>query len=77
MSETRTRPARDRQRFLLVARANQWFYKRMCNVDDVSWEVMDEWRCQSESVKIRRFNNANPQTAAEQGEDDSTNDASE
>lgn len=72
MAETRARPARERQRFHLVARANMWFYSRMLTVDDQSWDVVSDWEALHDGMKIRRFNNANPQDAADQGSDDAT-----
>ncbi len=70
MAETRARPARERQRFLQLARANAWFYGRMCRSDDPCWEVMQDWEAAPDSLKIRRFNNANPIDAMEEGIED-------
>ncbi len=75
MPETRARPARERERFICVARANAWFYTRMCRADDPCWDVMDEWRCQSESVKIRRWRAANPTEMPGESQEDSKTDA--
>lgn len=68
MAETRARPARERQRFNSVVRANQWFYRRMVDVEDPSWELLREWDQCDDSLKIRRFNNANPQDADDEGD---------
>lgn len=61
MAETRARPARERQRFMQLARANAWFYVRMSKVEDPSWDMLRDWEACQDSLKIRRFNNANPQ----------------
>lgn len=60
MSETRTRPARESQRFLQIVRANLWFFTRMRDAEDRSWDVLQEWVALSGSVQIRRHNAAVP-----------------
>ena len=66
MSEARTRPAREGQRFQLIVRAEMWFWKRMCDADDPCWDVLSDWNELTASTKIRRFNNANPQECQEE-----------
>ena len=70
MPETRARPARERERFKLLIRANQWFYRRMVDHDDPSWELLREWEECDDSLKMRRFNNANPQQCHEQSQEE-------
>ena len=60
MTETRTRPARESQRFLQIVRANLWFFSRMRDAEDRSWDVLQEWIALTGSVQIRRHNAAVP-----------------
>lgn len=65
MPETRARPARERQRFKEIARANMWFYRRLIEHDDPSWEMKRDWEQREDSLKIRRWRNAQPQETAD------------
>lgn len=68
MAETRARPARERERFMQIIRANLWFYRRILNVEDQSWDVIRDWEELSDSVKIRRWRGAQPQESSDAGE---------
>jgi len=70
MTEARTRPGRERQRFIEIARANLWFWGRMADPDDLNWDVKHEWEDLPDSTKIRRWRNANPQESSDAGETD-------
>ncbi len=68
MPEARTRPARQRERFTQVIRANLWFWTRMRDADDPSWDVMEEWMGLPVSVMIRRWKGSMPQESSDAGE---------
>lgn len=55
MAETRTRPARERERFALLITAEQWFWKKMVALDEPAWERAQEWGGFHSSLKIRRL----------------------
>lgn len=70
MGETRTRPGRERERYIQIARANLWFWKRMSDPDDLNWDALDDWDQLSHSVQIRRWRAAQPQASSDAGNDD-------
>ena len=69
MPETRTRPARERERYIQIARANLWFWKRMTDPDDVTWDSLHDWHHLSYAVQIRRWRAAQPQESKDAGDD--------
>ena len=70
MGEARTRPARERERFIQIARANLWFWNRVSDPDDIAWDVIREWELLPHAVQIRRWRAAQPQESCDAGEHD-------
>lgn len=55
MAETRTRPARERQRVHTLIASELWFWRRMVSQEDPSIQAIEEWRDLQLSTRIRRF----------------------
>ena len=56
MGETRTRPAREQQRFDAIVAANMWFWSQHPPNHITHFQMIREWSQMPDSTKIRRFN---------------------
>ncbi len=77
MTEARARPAREAARFTQLVRANLWFWTRMRDADDPSWEVVAEWRGLPDSTRIRRWRMAQPEEMPGESQEDGQTDATD
>jgi len=55
MTDSRTRPARDRARLELLIMANRWFWKEMDVHAGCTWSHAISWKDERSSTQIRRF----------------------